>query len=539
MKKYIIIIASLSLLLTSCNDWLLDPTPGVSKLEDYFTGGATAKQSVTACYVPLMWEYNTTYFPEWFIGDVVSDDALKGGQNIGDMADVYDMENWKTNTNNTLLLDFYRAQYQGIGRCNLALQTVAGIEKDSILMQEKDGIDLQDRLLGETYFLRAYYYFRLVRVFGGVPKVDFVVESADKWQQPRESADVIYDFIIADLEKAEARLWKKSQYSQEDLGRATKGAAQAMLLKANLYAGNFKAIANETASAEEYYKAAKTWGAAVIKQAEEGEYDLCGDYIDNFTLAGENGIESIFEIQYVAEQASDYGEGYGFTRGSFTPILSRSRSTKLGGGWGFSHPTQNLYDEFETNDTLRLRATILVPAEDEIINQAEEFYLGNQYLNRKIMWMDKDGSIPRLEHDSRGPLNNRQIRYADVLLMYAEVCHELGDDATAISNLNKVRERAKIDSYPGYKIKINGVEINPTLQQAIRHERRVELSMEGHRWFDLCRWGVAKEVMDAYKATETPEAQAHMATFIKGKHELFPIPSKEIDLNPMDQNPLY
>ncbi|HLP05169.1 MAG TPA: RagB/SusD family nutrient uptake outer membrane protein, partial [Paludibacter sp.] len=77
------------------------------------------------------------------------------------------------------------------------------------------------------------------------------------------------------------------------------------------------------------------------------------------------------------------------------------------------------------------------------------------------------------------------------------------------------------------------------LRKAIRHERRVELAMEGHRWFDLCRWGIAKEVMDTYKATETPEAQSHMAAFIAGKHELFPIPSQEIDLSPMEQNPQY
>lgn len=536
MKKYIITLISALALLTSCDGWLTEPSPNVSKLEDYFVGGATAKQSVTACYVPLAWEYNTTFFPEWFIGDVVSDDALKGGQNIGDMADAYDMENWKTNTNNTLLLDYYRAQYQGVARCNLAISTIPGIEKDSVLAESRNGIDLQDRLLGEAYFLRAFYYFRLVRVFGGVPKVDFVIESADKWKQPRASADEIYDFIIEDLENAQKRLWKKSEYNTEDLGRVTKGTAQAMLLKANLYAGNFKAIAGDNGAATERYKAAKAWGDSII---ESTEYNLCPVFADNFTLAGENGVESVFEIQYTAEQTSDYGEGYGFTRGSFTQILSRSRSTKLGGGWGFSHPTQNLYDEFEPEDITRLNATILVPTDDQIMNESEEIYLGNRYLNRKIMWMDKDGTIPVLDHATRGPLNNRQIRYSDVLLMYAEACMELGNTPTAITYLNKVRTRVKLDGYPGYTIKINGVETTPTLQQAIRHERRMELAMEGHRWFDLCRWGVAKETMDAYKATETPEAQAHMAVFIENKHELFPIPSKEIDLNPMAQNPGY
>lgn len=536
MKRYIVTLLTLLIILTSCNDWLIEPSPGISKLEDYFVGGTSVKQSVTACYVPLMWEFNGTYFPEWFIGDVVSDDALKGGQNIGDMADVYDMENWKTNTNNGLLLDYYRAQYQGIGRCNLALSVIPDIEKDEILMYSKGGIDLQDRLLGEAYFLRAYFYFRLVRVFGGVPKIDFIIESADKWQQPRASADEIYEFILQDLEKAQEKLWKKSEYDSEDLGRVTKGAAQAMLLKANLYAGNFKSIAGQDDIASQKYKTAKAWGDSIINS---GEYDLFENYVENFTLTGENGIESVFEIQYTAEQTSDYGQGYGFTRGSFTQILTRSRSKELGGGWGFNHPTQNLYNEFEPTDTLRLRATILEPTDEQIVNQAEEIYLGNRFLNRKTMWINEDGTVPKLNHDSRGPLNNRQIRYSDVLLMYAEACLETGDETNAITYLNKVRERVKLPEYPGYKIKINGREITPDLQQAIRHERRMELSMEGHRWFDICRWGTAKEVMDAYKATEDPEAQEHMATFIEGKHELFPIPSKEIDLNPMDQNPGY
>ena len=125
--------------------------------------------------------------------------------------------------------------------------------------------------------------------------------------------------------------------------------------------------------------------------------------------------------------------------------------------------------------------------------------------------------------------------------MYAEACAELGKDAEATEKLNMVRERAGMPTYPGYTYKVNGTEVtNPSLRDAIRHECRVELAMEGHRWFDICRWGIAKEVMDAYKATECSEARDQMAEFIKGKHELFPIPSDEMDLNPlMEQNPGY
>lgn len=516
MKKYIFIILSgLTLTFTSCESWLLEPSPGVTKLEDFFSVGKTAIQSTNAAYVPLMWEFNSTYFPEWFIGDVVSDDALKGGQSIGDMADVYDMENFKTNSNNTLLLDYYRAQYQGIARCNLPLQEIPKMKTDSVMTAS-----VQNRLVGELKFLRALYYFRLVRVFGGVPKVTTPIESSNDWQQNRASVADIYQLIVDDLEDANDGLWKKSQYPATDLGRATKGAAQAMLLKAHLYNKN--------------YSEAKRWGDSIMLS---NEYELLDNYANNFTLAGENGKESVFEIQFMEDPNSDYGEGFGFTRGTFTVILTRSRSSKLGGGWGFNKPTQNLYNEFEAGDPRR-DATILNPTDDEIETPEQEIYLGSRYLNRKYAIMNPDNSYYQLTHATRGPINTKVIRYSDVLLMYAEACNELNDLTPAKNALEEVRKRARgnnavLPAFPYGTYADNQTD----LRKAIRHERRVELAMEGHRWFDLCRWGIAKETMDAYKAGESAEARSHMAAFIAGTHELFPIPSKEIDLNPMDQNP--
>ncbi len=511
MKKYFYILFII-LPLTSCNSWLLEPSPGSTLLDEFYTSGETAIQNTTAAYVPLMWEYNSTYFNEWFIGDVVSDDALKGGQSVGDMADVYDLENFKVTSNNNLLLNFYRAQWQGIARCNLPLSQIPAMDTDSVMTER-----VQKRLIGELKFLRAMYYFRLVRVFGGVPKVDFIIESADNWQQKYASAEEIYGFILEDLEEANKYLWKKSEYEDKDMGRATKGAAQAMLLKTNLYVHN--------------YQEAKRWGDSIMSS---GEYELCTNYKDNFTLAGENGIESVFEIQYMADPTSDYGEGFGFTRGTFNVVLMRSRASTYG-GWGFNKPTQNLYDEFESGDPRR-EVTIYNPSDAEIETPEQEIYLGSRYLNRKYALMDEPEGLYKLSHDSRGPINTKIIRYADVLLMYAEACCETNDLSQAKAALEKVRERARANDntilpefpYDGY------IDNQDDLRKAIRHERRVELAMEGHRWFDICRWGVAKEIMDAYKATETAEVQRHMAEFIKGKHELFPIPSKELDLNPID-----
>lgn len=518
MKKLILIFCSASVLLfTSCNDWLLEPSPGVTKLDDFFTVGKTAIQVTNGAYVPLMWEFSSTYYPEWFIGDVASDDALKGGQSVGDMADAYDFENFKTNSNNGFLLDFYRAQYQGISRCNLGLQQIPLMNTDSVMDTR-----VQKRLIGELKFLRAMYYFRLVRIFGGVPLTTEPINSSSDWKQPRATAAAIYAQINSDLEGANAGLWKKSEYAVTDLGRATKGAAQAMLLKTNLYLKN--------------YADAKRWGDSIMLS---NEYDLVPDYASNFTLEGENGKESVFEIQYMNDPMSDYGQGNGFTRGTFTVILTRSRSSKLGGGWGFNKPTQNLYNEYEAGDPRR-DATILNPKDAEIETPAQEIYLGDRYLNRKYALLNPDNSVIKLDHATRGPINNKVIRYADVLLMYAEACCETNDLVGAKNALEKVRARARgnaaiLPAFPYGTYADNQAD----LRKAIRHERRVELAMEGHRWFDLCRWGVVKEVMDAYKTTETPEAQSHMATFIAGKHELFPIPSQEIDLNPMEQNPNY
>ena len=550
MKKIHYIALALtvcSTLLTGCKDYLTEIEPGTTMLADYFTSTAAAEQSVIGCYVPLMWEYNSTYCSEWFIGDIVSDDALKGGENTSDMADAYDMENWRTTSQNTLLLDFYRAQYQGIGRCNLAIKYISAMET---------GIDKQftakkkNLLLGEAHYLRAYYYFRLLRVYAGVPLTTDVIDDSEKWGMPRASVNDVYTQILADLTEANRYLPLRSQLSKEELGRATKGAAQAMLLKVNLYMASPYWSSQVSKSQADCYADAKLWGDSIVASE---EYALCPRYVDNFTVAGENGQESVFEIQYAETPWGDYGEGFGFTSGSFTQILVRSRSSLIGGGWGFNKPTQNLYDEFEQADSERRDVAILNPADSLMETPAAEIYLGSRYLNNKYaMYRDTakadGGGFGKWGlHASRGPLNNKQIRYADVLLMYAEACLGTGDEATATTYINKVRERAGLGKVGTYSIRMNGTEIaSPTVEQALRHERRVELAMEGHRWFDLVRWqGVdgkgLKEHMDAYAKTESKDAQAHIQAFVKGKHEIFPIPQEEIQLNPttMEQNPGY
>lgn len=532
-------LALATLSLSSCNDWLTEETPGTTKVSEFFTSLSTAEAVVNAAYVPMTWEFGTTYYPEWYFGDIVSDDALKGGQDINDGADLRELENFKANSDNEILLEYYRAQWQGIQRANLAIDEIPTTRIETEGDEAEKQAKYRDRYLGEAYFLRGFYYFRLARMFGGMPLIDYVIKSSNQWAQTRSTMDKTLNFAIEDFKRAENLLWKKDKYSNEELGRATKGAAQAMLLKANLYRADYLRNAGNEAEAQKYFAEAAKWGKEVIQSR---QYSLWPNYLDNFRLANENGRESVFEIQYTEEATSDYG-GEGYTRGTMTTILQRSRSSAFGeAGWGYDRPTQNLYNEYEAGDARR-DETILVPTDEQIETPAQEIYCGDRMLNRKYaMYNDgANGGIYKLAHATRSPKNNIQIRYADVLLMYAEACCESGDLPSAKTALKEVRDRVGLSQFP-YTAVIQGKTVTfndnqEDLRKAIRHERRVELAMEGHRWFDLTRWGIAKETMDTYMAGETEEAKELYGTFQKGKHELFPIPSKEIDLSSIEQNP--
>lgn len=532
-------LALATLSLSSCNDWLTEETPGTTKVSEFFTSLSTAEAVVNAAYVPMTWEFGTTYYPEWYFGDIVSDDALKGGQDINDGADLRELENFKANSDNEILLGYYRAQWQGIQRANLAIDEIPTTRIETEGDEAEKQAKYRDRYLGEAYFLRGFYYFRLARMFGGMPLIDYVIKSSNQWAQTRSTMDETLNFAIEDFKRAENLLWEKDKYSNEELGRATKGAAQAMLLKVNLYRADYLRNAGNETEAQKYFAEAAKWGEKVIKSR---QYSLWPNYLDNFRLANENGRESVFEIQYAEEATSDYG-GEGYTRGTMTTILQRSRSSAFGeAGWGYDRPTQNLYNEYEAGDARR-DETILVPTDEQIETPAQEIYCGDRMLNRKYaMYNDgANGGIYKLAHATRSPKNNIQIRYADVLLMYAEACCESGDLPSAKTALKEVRDRAGLSQFP-YTAVIQGQTVTfndnqEDLRKAIRHERRVELAMEGHRWFDLTRWGIAKETMDTYMAGETEEAKELYGTFQKGKHELFPIPSKEIDLSGIEQNP--
>ncbi|HEY5508811.1 MAG TPA: RagB/SusD family nutrient uptake outer membrane protein [Paludibacter sp.] len=548
-KQLYLILALLGIFFSSCNDYLNFPKVATTKLDDSFISATSAVQSATACYAPLTWEYQNgggTFFNEWFIGDVCSDDALKGSNTLSDMGLLFDMENFKTKSDNNTLLQYYRCQYIGIFRCNLVYEYVPAMNP-ALFAKEKAG--LQNRVLAEASFLRAMYYFRLVRVYGGVPVVNHVIKAQSDWKQPRATESGVYDQIYSDLKFAIKYLPERNGYAATDLGRATKGSARGLLIKA--YMNNHD------------YNNAKLQGDTLINST---QYALVPNYNDIFTVAGENNSESVFEIQYVMEGTSDVWNGEGFTRGNITPMMVRPRwaTGTLIEGWGFNRPTQELYDEFEPGDPRR-DAAIYAPTLDQVAASDDNtnninVYLGDRYTSRKYSMMNPDTTwISSTGQSSRGEINKKEIRYADVLLMYAEAClkQSAPDVNQAKWALEQVRNRARITAgkptilpaFPNYTIPLQGVGQSGTKQLqdnaddlylAIQHERRVELAMEGHRWFDLKRWGLLSDVMNHYKEFTKPQISTYMDPFVKGKDELFPIPLQERDLNsPMPQNPGY
>jgi hypothetical protein len=300
-----------------------------------------------------------------------------------------------------------------------------------------------------------------------------------------------------DLDDASKVLPVKSAYPASETGRATQGAADALLAKAYIFQSK--------------------WADAMARSAiviESGEYDLEPNYADNFKKSHENGIESIFEIQHAEFATSAYGD---LNEGQETSIYQGNRNATFFTGWGFNCPTQNFVDEFELNDP-RMKATVvfdndLIYETTPVQQKADNSASPTGYSAKKYM-LEYQAGKPEI---SNSPANWRSIRFADVLLFHAEAANELENSTASLESLNRVRRRV---SMPAVTV------TDPTeLREAIHHERRVELGLEGHRFFDLVRQGRAAEVLAENG-------------FIAGKHEYFPIPQLELDVcNKVVQNP--
>ena len=475
-----------TLFILGCAESIIEKEPKQGVVEDtYFQTPADALGAIYASYDPLQYfgMYSNVI---WTIGDIRSDDALKGDGGSGDSPDWIAIDNFTATSVNAASLDLYTDAYRGIFRTNVVLDKIPQMEVQGII-----DANLSNNVQGEARFLRALYYFNLVRVFGSVPLLDSLVDS--EAQVPAATEDDIYQLIVTDLETAETQL--PNQYGEADLGRATRGAALALLAKVHLTRRNF-------AEAEQYAR-------AVI---DLGIYELLPNYADNFSLAFENSVESVFEVQFangLAEEGINdwFDGGFGRGQGSLQAQYVGPRVSDISlNGYGFNMPTQDFVDAFESNDP-RLSTTVyqagdITPGGEEF--QAEWTTTG--YAIKK--YVDVPEGIP----NSDSPLNFHVIRYSDVLLMYAEALNENGNTTEAFTYLNQVRERVGLAPLSGLD--------QAALREAIYRERRVELGLEAHRWFDLVRTGRAVEVMRA-QGYDINEDDLRL-----------PLPQGAIDLNP-------
>ncbi|TKC00622.1 RagB/SusD family nutrient uptake outer membrane protein [Pedobacter cryophilus] len=460
--------------------------------DDYLKTSDDYQKMVVACYSPLQWLWANPV-----IGDIASDNSVSGGENATDQIGFQEIDNYQITANNGNLTEAWKSCYEGINRVNY-------------LEENKTKLDFvgKDALYGEIYFLRAYYYFELVRMFGDVPLfVDKRLGVSDSKGIPRTAKADVYKQIELDLNNAIAANLPNVRVAAEP-GRITKYAAQALLGKVLLYQGKFDAA------------------AAMLENVVNGPFSLVTNFGNVFLQAGENGTESVFEIQYSNISPfydwSNPGRGQGNLAVQVCGIRNITGSSPYGEGWSTNLPTVNLANAYAAGDTRKAVTILDIEAYKAANPQFNIKYTVAPYRNTGLY---NQKYLPRKGETSGqvelNYLNNyRTIRYADVLLMAAEANNRATtpNDTKAQGYLNRVRQRAFADQL--HNITSTGT----ALRQAIWDERRLELAMEGDRFFDLVRTG---------------QAAAKITGFMVGRNEIFPIPQQEIDISGYTQNPNY
>jgi starch-binding outer membrane protein, SusD/RagB family len=436
--------------------------------------------------------------------NIMSDDADKGSSTSDQAGTAGQLDEFSHTPTNTFVGTLWSGYYTGISRVNQALQA---------LNQEKSmNVTAKNKLIAEMRLIRGYYYFNLVRLYGGVPKVLTVPASVQEANnsaefQTRATKEEIYKIITDDMQFAVDNLDLKSKSAT---GHINKGIAQAMLAKVYLYQKNWQKVLDLT--------------AAVMNS---NQYFLLPDYATIWRQAGDNSAETIFEVKTGSFNNSDYGiSNYSMCQGP--------RSGGLGGwkdlGWGFCSPTEDLVNTYEPGDS-RKNATIIfidnsgmrkgtvlfdgfrVPSADSVQNLR---------YNYKAYHSENNITESYLGNRDKKQKNVHIMRLAEVMLMSAEAANESGNESDALLMMNKVRLRANLKA-----LTTTG---KANIQAAIWKERRLELAMEHDRFFDLVRTGRAGIVM-----------RAAGKKFIDGKNEVLPIPSLQIELSAgkLTQNPNY
>ncbi|WP_438973095.1 RagB/SusD family nutrient uptake outer membrane protein [Polaribacter sp.] len=487
IKKYLVVILFLVLSI-SCSDDFVDVKPTGDNSEDFFNSEEDYQNALIGAYDMLQSSYINV-----MLGEIASDNTLAGGESATDVLGIQEIDDMVHTPQNAQLRDIWGWMYSGVNRANYILE-----------FKDKTDFVGKEKVLAEATFLRAYYYFELVKWFGDVPfVVDKRIQFGEQFNLDRTPKSEIYTQLEADLIFAADNL----PYIQETKGRVTKGAAQALLGKIYLFQ-------------QKYDEAA----AVLDDLIQNGPHDLVTDYNSIFEEAGENNIESVFEIQYFEDQGAGFGClqcSEGNVAVGFSGIRNYS-GPEFSSGFSFNVPVQEAYDAFEDGDLRRDVAILDINAWAATTGATfGEGYEHTGYFNRKYLPRVR-GANAQGDRNLTNPNNYRAIRFADVLLMAAEAFNRSSspNDTKAQAYLNRVRERAFGNATR------NIVATGDNLYNNILEERRTELVGEGHRFFDLVRTGRAAQSING---------------FVAGKHELFPIPAIEIQLagNRWSQNPNY
>lgn len=479
----LLLLSGICISLISCDGFLdLQPKTELS-VDQYYQTPDQFTAAVNGIYSSLQ---EGSMYGNWYVMSEIPSDNTRNALS-GSVTDQDEFDKFYIRTTNPYIADFWNKAYDGINRLNTVLGRI-----DNITMDD----NLKDRYKLECKFLRGLLYFNLVRVYGDVPLVLKEITITESYDYPRESKDKIYSQIIADLTDAEKL---PASYGASEIGRATSGAAKSLLGKVYLTLKNYP-------EAEKKLLEVINSGEYSLLENTAGSLNIDG-YASVFNANNHNSKEAVFEVQF---KKGGYSEGNNFPN-AFAPENSGTSVVSVGGAGGNNVPEQEMYDSYGAGDLRR------------------DFSMRLGYTNNKTnKWVDsryvsKYFDTPYQDGDSNN--NFPVIRFADVLLMYAEALNQNGKTADACTYLNKIRRRG----YGYQTTATTSVDVNTTDKGVffleVEKERRAELAFEGHRWFDLVRTDRAVEVLKSkgYKLNET--------------NLICPIPQKQIDVNPkLSQN---
>lgn len=525
MKRIYVLLTCAGFLAAGCNKSLLDTVPHDRYTEETFwQTPEAANAGLVGCYSVLrnagvyggktsnnataLWEetltpnaYNQT--------DALSFNTIARGTQMSSTGGI--------------ITGRYSDCYAGIGRCNTFLAKV----------DEVTALDnaTRRRMKGEAYFLRGLYYFLLQNYYGAVP---LILDPPDKTTQaklPRTPREQVVAQVLTDLDSAANILPLK--FTGADLGRATKGAAMALKARVLLYeASPLLNPANDVAK----WKAAADAAKAVMDLAGTG-YGLFKDYRSLFLQENENNLEVIFDVQYIFPQQGSSFDLICSQYNTNAPLLDLAKTYYTTKGLPITDPASG-YDPanpYKDRDP-RLNATFTYPGDTykgAVINATRFAITG--YGMKKFSMYDK-AAPPKDKSDlkdGQSDINFIVLRFADILMMYAEAQNEVsGPDATIFAALNRIRDRVGMPHF-------NEGLSKEALRQEIRHERRVEFAGEGLYYSDIRRWKIAETVMNATIQNYAGK-NLETRTFDKLRDYWWPIPLGERDLNPnLEQNSGY